>query len=48
MLARTADFTISTLLCARSHDEVTGSVSKKIIKPIYLTAIDLQIALIGE
>ena len=30
MLARTADFTISTLLCARSHDEeVTGSVSKK-------------------
>jgi len=30
MLARIADFTISTLLCDRSHnEEVTGSVSKK-------------------
>jgi hypothetical protein len=33
MLDRTADFTISALLCARSQDaEVTGSVSKKTIK----------------
>jgi len=37
MLARTADFTISTLLCARSHDErVSNKIAKALVEFVVL------------